>query len=191
VLGFSAIVERWGWLLLTVVLALVAGLAWTVMAQDRSPLAARFARRLPFRRLRLQYRGAQLLAVLGMLLTNGLTVVDALPLTARATRSKEWQYYLLGAERAVREGNSLSTALSREPLLPTTAIRLLEVGERGGSLGHTCLKASTIMAEAAKARIDRIVSLANPIAIILLGALVAMLVAGVMLGIFSMGDFVQ
>jgi type II secretory pathway component PulF len=47
------------------------------------------------------------------------------------------------------------------------------------------------MAEAAKARIDRAVALANPLAIITLGALVAMLVAGVMLGIFSMGDFVQ
>ena len=45
------------------------------------------------------------------------------------------------------------------------------------------------MGDAARARIDRIVALANPIAIITLGGIVAMLVAGVMLGIFALGDF--
>lgn len=191
VLRLSALIESWGWLIAAMLVAIVAGFLWIIMAQDQSERAAAFARRLPFRELRLQYRGAQLLAVLGTLLTNGLTVVDALPLTAKATRSSEWRHYLLGAEQTVREGNSLSAALSIDPLFPRTAIRLLEVGERGGSLGLTCLKASTIMAEAAKARIDRAVALANPLAIITLGALVAMLVAGVMLGIFSLGDFVQ
>ncbi|HMJ92942.1 MAG TPA: type II secretion system F family protein, partial [Allosphingosinicella sp.] len=73
--------------------------------------------------------------------------------------------------------------------VPTTAVRLIQVGERSGQLADTCARASQIMGEAARARIDRIVSLANPIAIVTLGGIVAMLVAGVMLGIFSLGDF--
>lgn len=191
VLWIAEVVNSWGWLLLAGIGCLIVFGIWAVRAQDRSSLAAGVVQRMPLRKLRQQYQGAQLLGVLGTLLSNGLTVVDALPLTAQATRSARWAGYLRRTETAVRGGSSLSRALNLEPLLPTTAIRLLEVGERGGSLGRTCLQASVIMGEAAKARIDRFVALANPIAIITLGALVAMLVAGVMLGIFALGDFVE
>jgi general secretion pathway protein F len=66
---------------------------------------------------------------------------------------------------------------------------LIEVGEKTGRLAESCTQAGEILGEASRARIDRAVSLANPIAIIGLGGIVAMLVAGVMLGIFSIGDF--
>jgi len=45
------------------------------------------------------------------------------------------------------------------------------------------------ISETVRARIERIVALANPIAIISLGGLVGFLVTGVMLGIFSLRDF--
>jgi type II secretory pathway component PulF len=92
-------------------------------------------------------------------------------------------------ETKVREGTRLSDALAQSSLFPATAARLVEVGERSGSLGDTLLQASNIMGDANTARIERIVSLVNPNAIIILGAIVALLVAGVMLGIFSLGDF--
>lgn len=152
-------------------------------------LIDRHGRWLPFFALRDQYLAAQFVGILATLLTNGVKVVDALPLARDAIGSGRWRHYAARTERAIREGTSLSAALSQDALLPVTAIRLVEVGERSGRLAATCAQASLIIGEAARTRIERIVALANPIAIIALGALVAGLVGSVMLGIFALGDF--
>jgi type II secretory pathway component PulF len=149
----------------------------------------RHRRRIPGMLLRDQYLAAQFTGILGTLIGNGVSVVAALPLARGAIGSRRWQRHLQQVEQHVREGVRLSSALARDALLPSTAIRLIEVGERSGQLAETSLQASMIIGEGARSKLDRIVALANPIAIISLGGLVAMLVAGVMLGIFAMGDF--
>lgn len=144
---------------------------------------------LPGMRLRDQYLAGQFTGLLATLIDNGLTVVRALPLARETISSERWQSELARVETQIREGSRLSFALEATSVFPDTASRLIEVGERTGKLGETCGHASEIMGQAASARIERIVSLVNPIAIIVLGGLVAMLVAGVMLGIFALGDF--
>jgi general secretion pathway protein F len=123
------------------------------------------------------------------MVANGVSAIKALPLARDALPSPRWRRHLEHVEAQVREGRPLSLALGAEAFVPVTAIRLIEVGERSGQLAQTCQHASQIMGEAARARIERIISLANPVAIMTLGGLVAMLVAGVMLGIFALGDF--
>jgi general secretion pathway protein F len=190
VLGLSNAVTEHGILLLLAIIALSLLLWALIRSSAGSAFVQAHRHRIPGLGLRDQYLAAELTGVLGTLVGNGVPVIAALPLARGAIGSTRWQAHLTTVQQAVREGVSLSRALARGNFVPSTAVRLIEVGERGGQLAETCLKASAIMGEAAKARIDRVVALANPIAIILLGGLVAMLVAGVMLGIFALGDFV-
>ena len=141
--------------------------------------------------LRDQYLAAQFTGIFGTLIANGVTAIKALPLARDAISSPRWKQHITQVEQHVREGRMLSASLGGGSFVPATVVRLIEVGERSSKLAETCLHASQIMGEAAKARIDRIVALANPIAIVGLGGVVAMLVAGVMLGIFALGDFVE
>lgn len=175
------------------ILALFALFPSSVVVMLRSHAGAALLQnhrhRLPGLKLRDQYLAGQLIGILATLLSNGVPVVAALPLARETMGSQRWRLHLAEVERRVREGASLSRALSTSDLVPPTAIRLLQVGERSGQLARTCQEASAIIGQAARARIDRVVALANPIAIVTLGGLVAMLVAGVMLGIFAMGDF--
>jgi type II secretory pathway component PulF len=164
-----------------------------LMAISRSPgLAKRAEKALPIvpgLRLRDQYLAAQFAGLLATLLSNGLTLVKALPLVAAGMSSRRWRRHLRCVVTQLRQGAALSPSLLKEPFVPATLVRLLEIGERTGKLAETALEASIIVDEAARARMQRIVSLANPIAIMSLGTLVAALVAGVMLGIFAIGDF--
>ncbi|HEX8585423.1 MAG TPA: type II secretion system F family protein [Allosphingosinicella sp.] len=189
VLSLSAAVTGHGFALLL----LTAGPILLIWLLLRSPggkaLIARHRRRIPGAGLRDQHLAGQLLGLIATLLSNGVPVVGALPLARGAIGSETWRTHLAEAERRVREGASLSRALSAADLVPRTAIRLIEVGERSGRLAETCEQASLVLGTAARARIERIVTLVNPIAIVSLGGLVAMLVGGVMLGIFAMGDF--
>jgi type II secretory pathway component PulF len=148
-----------------------------------------YGHRLPLLGVRDQYLAAQFTGILATLLGNGVRVVDAMPLVRDAIGSRRWRAHADDVERRIREGSSLSSALLADGLLPSTAIRLIEVGEKSGKLAQTCAQASAVIGEATRARIERIVALANPIAIITLGGMVAALVGGVMLGIFALGDF--
>lgn len=188
VLSLSRSVTDGGWVLggaLLIPVLLGIGLSRVPAA---SAMARRLRRRIPGSGLRDQYLGAQLAGILGTLLGSGVSVVAALPLAAQAIGSGSWRDGLEAAQQRVKEGQPLSRALGAAELLPATAIRLIEVGERTGALADTCVYASQILGDAAKARLDRIVALANPAAIIVLGGIVAALVAGVMLGILALDD---
>lgn len=189
VLALSAFVRGYGTIVIACGLALVAAI-WLFFRSDQGQkFLSRIAPYIPGMQLRNQYLAAQFTGLLSTLIENGLTVVRALPLARGVLPSRRWQTELGLVEKQIREGGRLSFALHATTVFPRTASRLIEVGERTGKLGETCGHASQIMGDAASARIERIVSLVNPIAIILLGGLVAMLVAGVMLGIFALGDF--
>ena len=188
VLALSRTVDAHGLLLLVLGVAIPVGLWLLVRSAGGQAFVTRYRHRIPGLRLRDQYLSAQVTGILGTLLANGVPVVAALPLVRGAVGSRLWQAQLGTVERQVREGRSLSAAMSGT-LMPSSAVRLIEVGERSGQLAGTCARASEILVQASRARIDRIVALANPIAIVTLGGLVAMLVAGVMLGIFALGDF--
>jgi type II secretory pathway component PulF len=164
-------------------------LLWLFLRSGRARLGAGFRKIVPGMRLRDQYLAGELMGLLATLLGNGVSVLSALRLARAAMNSPRWQTHLAEVEQRVREGASLSRALKTTDLIPRTAVRLMEVGERSGKLAETCQQASTVLGDAARARIERAVSLANPIAIVSLGGVVALLVAGVMLGIFAMGDF--
>lgn len=189
VLALSALVnDRGPWLL-----AALLGLPLILAAAMRSDVAMRLLEnhrhRVPGLALRDQYLAGQFVGVLGTLVGNDVAVIRALPLARTTISSWRWRRHIGEVEQFIREGGSLSRGLAAGGLVPSTAVRLIEVGERTGRLADTCLQASEIMGDAARARIDRIVSLANPIAIMGLGGVVALLIGGVMLGIFALGDF--
>lgn len=189
VLALSAFVRSYGLAMIGGFILLLA-LLWVLFrSAEGQKLSSSLAPYLPGIKLRDQHLAGQFTGLLATLIDNGLTVVRALPLARETLSSSRWQSELSRVETQIREGSRLSFALETTSVFPRTASRLIEVGERTGKLGETCGHASQIMGDAASARIERIVSLVNPIAIILLGGLVAMLVAGVMLGIFALGDF--
>ncbi|MEP2103963.1 MAG: type II secretion system F family protein [Parasphingorhabdus sp.] len=189
VLSLSGFVRSYGLTIVAAVLLFFLTIWLLLRSEAGQKMLSSATPYLPGMKLRDQYLAGQFTGLLATLIGNGLTVVRALPLARETLSSRRWQMELTKVETQIREGSRLSFALEATSVFPRTASRLIEVGERTGKLGETCGHASEIMSEAAAARIERIVSLVNPIAIILLGGLVAMLVAGVMLGIFALGDF--
>ena len=189
VLAASQVVREHGSLLLLMGLGAIAAPVFWLRSDAASRFIWRHRRRVPGMDLRQQYLAAQFTGTLSALLSNGITLVRALPLCAGAIGSRNWRRAIGKAEQYVREGMSFSRALAVTDFVPLTVVRLLEVGEKTGQLADTCLHAHEILSDSSRARIDRLVALANPIAIVTLGGLVALLMAGVMLGIFAIGDF--
>ena len=189
VLGLSRLVTDHGWILIAAILAIPTVLFLFLRAPTGMEFINRHRQRIPGMMMRDHYIASQFIGIFATLIGNGVSVVNALPLARDAVGSRRWQRHIELVESAIRGGSRLSAALTRSALIPSAAIRLIEIGERSGQLAGTCREASAIIGENVRAKIERILVLANPIAIIGLGGLVGLLVAGVMLGIFTLGDF--
>ncbi len=189
VLALSDNASNWGIIGLIILLLIIAG-SWLFLKSEKGGnIRENKPWLFPGQKLRDQYIAAQFSGLFSTLLLNDVNVVRAFALATDAVPSIRWRNQLRLAGERVREGERLSESLVKAKAFPDTARRLVEVGERSGRLGETCREASKIMSDIASQRIEAMVSLVNPLAIILLGGIVALLVAGVMLGIFALGDF--
>lgn len=189
VLGLSAAVRDHGTAMIAMLLVGLALLISAWRSGQLDGLAARAGGATGLLGLRDRFLAARFARLLSALLANGIALVPALALARPAMGSRRWSNMLRGVEQDLREGVRFTAALGASPLVPATLVRLIEVGEHSGALASTLGEAGKIIDAAARARVERLISLANPIAIILLGAIVALLVAGVLLGIFAVGDF--
>jgi len=85
----------------------------------------------------------------------------------------------------VREGYALHSALDEVGVVPELAIDMVEVGEATGALDQMLTNISTFLDEEVETAMARLLSLIEPILLLVVGGLVAVLLVSVYLPIFS------
>ena len=128
---------------------------------------------------------------LGTLLGSGLPIVTALHTTASTLRNVLYQGAVRTMSAGVREGAPLSQVLDSEALFPKMVSSIVAVGERSGDLSGCLLQ----MADEGERDIDRqvkiVMTLLEPLMIVLLGTVVGFIVIAMLLPIFMLGDTLQ
>lgn len=99
---------------------------------------------------------------------------------------------LLAAGRHVhtrlKEGLNLSLLLDRGEVFPKAAVQLARVGEETGRLDDLLIEAADTLDRESQGTIDRLLSVLVPSITIVMGAIVAALIASVLVGILSLND---
>ncbi|WP_445371970.1 type II secretion system F family protein [Methylomonas sp. HW2-6] len=144
--------------------------------------------RISFFRLITYVDIANVLGVMGALIDNGVEVSESVQFAAQAASTQHIREPLQHVSRMLREGVSVSLALRRTNLIPETTLSIIEVGEHTGSLGTATMRAAQLLETDSMYKIDRLITLLNPIAIALLGLIVGAVISGVMLGIMSINQ---
>ena len=125
---------------------------------------------------------------LGTMLAAGAPVTDALRLALRSVSSNGARRRLEPVSQAVREGQSLSSALGAVKGYPPTIIRLAAVGEASNTLGQMLARGGKLEEEAAIRRIETLGRIAGPALIVLLGILLGVLMGALLSGVSQMGQ---
>ena len=122
-------------------------------------------------------------AVLARLLENRVPLMQSLELARTALRSPDIRLRLSQVERSVRSGGALAVALSDHHFLPPTALSLIRVGERSGTLPEMVRSVTEIYEEIVRARIKAVLSILEPAAIVIIGAVVGLVAVAIFLAI--------
>jgi general secretion pathway protein F len=182
------VADNW-WLLVStaIMVPIAAFLAW------RSPTGReRFDRWLLSSRLTLDLPAAlataRFLRTLGTLLASGSPLPDAVRISASTTTNRALARALQNVRAALRSGQAFSTALARTTFVPPFAVQLVQVGEETGRLDGLMVSAAEFLDQEAHHKIQRLLSLIVPAAVIVMGCVVAGLIGSVLLGLLSIND---
>lgn len=124
--------------------------------------------------------------VMGVLLTNRVSIVTALELSAGTLQLPSMRHEMHAAKRELERGRALSDILSQRAWFPAVRLNLLRVGERSGELPRMLRTLGAIETETARVLQRRVLTLIEPAAILGIGAVIGVIMVAVMMAITSL-----
>jgi general secretion pathway protein F len=191
-LAISAALRKAWWLLLL----LVTGGIWLYRRLRVRPVFVaardRWLVRLPlFGPLLQTLVLARFTGILGLLLDSGVPLLRSLEISSEAVVNRAYQAVIADARTAVAEGGTLSGSLGSSPLFPPILIHLIAVGERSGTLVESLETAGQSFEREFESTTTRLVSLLEPIMILVMGLVVGLVVVAVLLPIFELNQLIK
>ena len=127
-------------------------------------------------------------SMLGALLENRVPIITAMELALGGVKITALRNSLQQVLREVRGGTRFADALSNNRALEATGINLIRVGERSGELAPMLRALATLYENAGRDRMKRFLLLLEPIAILLIGSIIGVIMVAIMLAVTSMND---
>jgi general secretion pathway protein F len=134
---------------------------------------------------------ARFASTLAILTGGGVPLLGALEAAARATTNRIMRDAVETAATNVREGGSLARALSMTGAFPPTLAHLVASGEASGRLQEMLERAARLENEALERRLRVVVTLVEPLMILLMGAMVLLIVLAILLPIIDINQLVR
>ena len=128
--------------------------------------------------------------VLATLLANRVPLLDALDLAQTGVRSPSRRARLQEVARSVRAGMPLAESLEEQEALKASGYNLVRVGERSGELPAMLRTLATLCENAGRIRMKQFLTLLEPMAIMLIGGVIGVIMIGIILAITSANDIV-
>jgi general secretion pathway protein F len=188
-LAISYFFETFGlWLVLVLGVALIYALyalqrSDVKLALDRFATNSRLMLDLPRR-----YQAAQFCRNLGMLLEGGMTLNRSLEAAEAAMSNRYMRSFMPKLIDDVRQGRTLKAALDAVGVFPRLTVEFAAVGEETGRVGAMMTEAADMLDRDVQTEMDRLSAMLLPAVTIVLGAIVAAIMTGVVTGILAAND---
>ncbi len=185
-IGGSDILAAWWWLILLLLaagllllqryIATPAGCLKKDTLMLKLPIAGNLYRSIAT---------ARFARTLGSLLQAGVPLPRALEISSSLLGNLRLRHVVNEAIVAVREGSDLSGPLARSGLFPPLLTRLIAAGEKSGQLENMLLRAAVTSEQQSEMAIAGLLSLLEPIMIVVMGVAVGYIVLAILLPIFD------
>lgn len=170
------------WYLVIVGVVLIAG---GIIAFKKSDMGQRFfgtlARKLPlFGVLTVKSSSSRLARTLSTLLAAGISMMDALEITAKNMSNIYFKEALMVAKEDVAKGVPLSVSLERAELFPPMVNQMVHIGEETGDLESMLEKMADYYDEEVEIATQSLMAALEPLVIVVMALIVGVLIGAVM-----------
>jgi type IV pilus assembly protein PilC len=133
---------------------------------------------------------ARLSRTLSTLLSSGVGLIEAIEIAARTAGNGVIENILIRSKDSVTQGRSFSAPLSKERVIPDMVVQMIAIGEQSGTMDIMLGKIADFYEDEVEAAVKAMTSLIEPLMMVFLGGIIAVLVIAMYLPIFNMGDIV-
>jgi len=123
---------------------------------------------------------------LGLLVGAGVSIVEALKITAEAAGNAIFEKHLIEASKQVERGLSLGSVLETYEEFPPVVSHMISVGEQTGKVDETLNKLSAFFEVQSAEMVKGLTTIIEPIIMVLLGIGVGFLVVSVIMPIYNL-----
>ena len=191
-LGAGRLVSSTLWVQGVLLLGLVVLGRWMVASEAGRKLAERLLLMLPkVGTLYRMYHSSVFCRTLGVLLSGGLPVVQALEVVQRTSPSERMKAGLLLITDKVRAGSSLHLALEQAKVLDPLAVEMIRVGEQSSALPEMLDHVANFFDSEVEKATTAVTSLIGPVLILFMGVVVLGLLLAIYVPLFNASSMVR
>ena len=128
---------------------------------------------------------ARLTRTLGTLMSNGVSVLNAVSMTVGALGNRAVAAELSELRGRLAKGEGLAGPLSELGIFPRLAVQLIEIGEESGRLEVMLLRVAEIYDEELRRGLERFLALLVPVVTVLMGLVIAVIIGSMLAAILS------
>ncbi|MFC1595398.1 type II secretion system F family protein [Gemmatimonadota bacterium] len=129
---------------------------------------------------------ARFCRTLSTLLASGVSILEALDITARTAGNRIVEDALMEARSSIGGGETITAPLEESGVFPKMVMQMVNVGEQTGELDNMLGKIADYYDEEVDAAVDALTSVIEPIIIVYLGVVVGGMVMAMYLPMFDM-----
>lgn len=175
------------WLALAVLAWFLLG-AWSRTEQGRLAVDRAKLNMPLFGPLVQMYAVTKFARTLGILAESGTHILGALKVMRPVPGNKVLERGIDDVRAQVEEGISLSRAMDSTGVFPDMLVQMTATGEETGKLDHMLMRTADFYEQRVSAKVEGLSSLIEPIAIVVLGAVVGVMLVALYLPIFNLGQ---
>jgi type IV pilus assembly protein PilC len=129
--------------------------------------------------------------MLGIMISSGVPLLETLKLARSSVRNSLYQDLLLKLEHDVTNGRGLGDGLLNARFVPSSAAEMVATAERTGTIGMVTEMIGQHYEEEGEAKLRELVTIMEPMIIVGMGIIVAIVVLSVMLPMFDLATLAQ
>jgi type IV pilus assembly protein PilC len=128
---------------------------------------------------------------LGTLISSGVNILEGLEITAKTAGNRVIHDAVMEARSSIAGGETIAAPLEKSKVFPAMVISMISVGEQTGGLDTMLSKIADFYDEEVDVAVGALLSLMEPIMIVILGVIVGGMVVAMYLPIFDMMNAIQ
>ncbi|HSV26841.1 MAG TPA: type II secretion system F family protein [Sedimentisphaerales bacterium] len=122
------------------------------------------------------------------LLSSGVSVLEALEILAGTTNNEIISDAVLNTREQITQGSSISVSMAANRFFPNLVVKMTQVGEESGALPSVLEKVSVYYERKVDMTISTLITVLEPLMIVVVGGLVLIMTLALYLPIFTMSD---
>lgn len=133
----------------------------------------------------------QLLRTLGHLMESHVPLVDALEITKKTCGNRYYQRFIDRIRTNIEEGGNFSTPFQTNRYILDSVKQMVTVGEESGNLSVVMLRLAKFYDDEVSQELKRASSLIEPLALIVMGGVIGLIVSSVILPMFRLASAIH